>query len=341
MIIRLTSLLLLLTFAQNLYSAEAVVTVLQTPLFSKNKIDSRITQYVRKGVKVFVHDKDIGINPYKDNGYLDKDADAFQDEKFYKTFNKLGAETYIQKSHVKIIYNDHREYAEPIRPFKLDPTDYRLSEPLPKGYPLSSGHPYRSYIALGTGPGQKDNYSYPEGITSENFTNRVGFQGAFSGNPDFDSTNRFFFGVQYYGFNEQASFNLSNGNKALETRYILGVGPYVAFDAVRTDDYKITIDGGITYNYTTQSFIIQSSNADETRAFSGLFLTPRLGSFVEFSKVFGDADIIAKVELEFAPPHTLATGAEANDTSAWNPGTSHDVPFAINSMVFLGIQSRY
>ncbi|MEK6626590.1 MAG: hypothetical protein AABY86_16605, partial [Bdellovibrionota bacterium] len=172
--------------SHDLWAAQAVVIVLQTPLFADSKLDSTILQYLRKGEHLYIRDSNISPSPHSKN-YDSNNPEEGEEyfpvfhniphSGFFETVTRTGQSAFIKADHVKILYSDEREKLTEISPFEHDPTDYRLEEPLPPKYPIYNPDRYRMALAYAFGPQRKVNYPYPSLITSEDFKVRKGFYG--------------------------------------------------------------------------------------------------------------------------------------------------------------------
>ncbi|MBT7668723.1 MAG: hypothetical protein HN623_04020, partial [Bdellovibrionales bacterium] len=183
--------IVVVTLSHSLNATEAVVTVLRAPLFKQRSFKSAIVQYLSRGEKLFIHARDIGGHSYQEHydslhfdrstlqgtvlsqipddgetlivdldrmedveGYLDSMIDADQKDGqlyFVQTIDRRGAVAYVAREHIKIIYRDDRENDKPVSSLPRDYTDYRLTEPLPDGYPLHRLEQYRLQILPGGG----------------------------------------------------------------------------------------------------------------------------------------------------------------------------------------------
>ena len=137
----------------------------EAPLLPKPSFETRPIQHVRKGDVIYIHDKHFGLADYQVtfSGYIDEDSpdynkieDGIDKEGFFQTFDKLGQIAYIQKKYIKLIFKDEREKESALVPWKNDPTDYRLEEPLPKNYPLYTVTGLKASAALALSPGSKN-----------------------------------------------------------------------------------------------------------------------------------------------------------------------------------------
>ena len=163
----------ILSYTYKSFALEGVVRVLQTPLFEKRSINSKIKQYLRKGKKIFIVDFETSTNPTKINYENPYERNFFEvttsNEEFFETIDRNGEKAYVLSKHLKVIYKDERELVRIRKKDPYDSTDYRLEEPLPRTYPISIPNRYRSILAYTFGPQRKINYPYLETIKGEKF----------------------------------------------------------------------------------------------------------------------------------------------------------------------------
>lgn len=324
-------------------AAEGVIITLEAPLFEKEDTKSRILQYVRKGEKVFIHDRHAGLSP-NDPNYGQIDVVKAND--FYLVIDKNANEAYIERRFVKRIYKDDREYAEAISPFTHDPTDYRLKEPLPPQYPKLTENRYRAIANLALGPATKVNYPYVDTIKNESYTPRRGLELAYLKNVEFDIINRFYFGAQFHFWQDDATFVLQewSGTKkeATEQHGQFGLGPFVSYDAYRDYDYRLSFTGGFTFNWNRTYATLKSSNEEENRIFSAYTITPQLGTLLQLPNLLPHIDVVVGSSLQFNLPYKLLPqGKPVNETS-WNQDDDQiSYPLGGTFTAFLGLQSTY
>lgn len=330
---------LIFSFASKLLAAEGVIIVLEAPLFEKEDTKSRILQYVRKGDRIFIHDRHAGIST-DDPDYGQVREVPYGD--FYFVQDKNGREAYVPRKYVKRIMKDQREYAEKISPFDHDPTDYRLKEPLPPKYPIVNEERYRAIANFALGPARKVNYPYPNGIQTENFAPRMGVELSYLKNIEYDTINRFYFGAKFHFWQDEANFELGSGKTAKEQHGQFGVGPTVTYDAYRDDDYRVCFTGGFSFNWNRTLATIEGPDEEENRIFSAFTITPEVGTLLQFPKVLPHIDLVLGTALQFNLPYVLNPQGPAINAESWNAESdSLSYPLGGNLTAFLGLQSSY
>ena len=213
--------ILLLTFfiCSIALSKEAQVIVLEAPLFAVPNKNSKVIQYARKGDIIYIHPSELARDKYEgllDTSYeqmLEHDKKYTKEYKdklfpegesyipnpnsqFYKTIGKSGVDAYILKKHVFLLYKDLRELNQKF--VTKDETDYRIDEPLPKGYPLAQESGYRGQFLVGMGTPATSNYPYSEAIRDTGFDYNKELIFVWSKQVKWDLKRRFFFGGVFY-----------------------------------------------------------------------------------------------------------------------------------------------
>lgn len=336
-------LFLLFFFTQEVLSAEGVIIVLEAPLYEKEMKGSAIVEYIRKGERIFIHDRHLDLSP-NERDYGQTIPNIQSD--FYLVQDKNGQDAYIEKRFVKKIYKDERENLEPISPFDHDPTDYRLKEPLPPKYPALTDDRYRAFINLATGPATKVNYPYADTLKGENYNLRRGVELAYLKNIEFDIVNRFYFGAKFHFWQDEATFTLYDWNNekklATEEHGQFGVGSYVSYDAYRDFRYRVSFNGGFTFNWNRTYVNLKSKDEEENRFFSAYTITPSLGTLLQFPNALPRADIILGSSLQFNLPYELLPAARPINQTSWNKDSDQIAyPFGGVFTVFIGLQTSY
>ena len=120
--------ILFLLSSSTLFAARGIVLVLEAPLLLKPDIEAPISMFVRKGEKIFIHDKNAGLS-LNDVQYDLTTRNVTYDQGpsgklFLQSVDSQGRAVWIEKRFVKLIYKDDREFTESISPFKKDPKDF-------------------------------------------------------------------------------------------------------------------------------------------------------------------------------------------------------------------------
>ena len=337
-------------FSLSLEAGTGIVTVLEAPIFREPDLEAKVVQLVRKGQKVYIHNKYFKKGPLELDYVRPKDVQTLglfeeEDDGFYLTSDKRGMDAYIPKEYIKLVYRDRREFSEQVVPFKPDPTDYRLEEPLPEGYPVVGKTKLRASISLSIGSDLKSNYAYPQVIEKEEYGNRWGMYATYAKKTDWDKENRFYVGGAFHIWGSKSRFTIFDDGSAEESKGQVGLGPYLSYDVWRSNDFFLTISGALTVNYNRM--LVSRSNADnlfEQRTFKGFSFTPRISSYLTWKNLF-PFPVQLGFDFQTYLPHYLASTKEVEVPELWNEqGTQEDqwyVPFSNQWSVYIGIIKEY
>ena len=356
-----------------------MVIVLEAPLFRTPDAKSKVLKYVRKGDIIYIHPK------YFRNGPVDKNFDNLEDyfedenpvnlyyesssekskkpadeeetlflennevdktEHYYLTLDDLGTRAYIPKRFVKLIYQDEREFLTQVNPFKKDPTDYRLPEPLSKNYPFMQKELYRYWFGFGGGTQAKKKYPYKSNTEKETFGSQLEFKSSVAWKVNEQIEERLFFGgifhMQYFENNFEIFFPIFD-RKSKERRLTFGAGPYISYDTIRFEPFQITLYQGFLLNFN-QHNVFQSltSNDGEERAFKGFSFTSSSGILLTRKNLLGDhIDIFLGTSLQIDLPYNLKS-KRGNSTfaSLWREDGRDQITYSTqaNLSLFAGIQ---
>ncbi|GEM_PF-736362 len=341
--------LLLLIFSTSTLALEAQVIVLEAPLLSSPSLKSRVLQRVRKGKNLFIHKQGIVKSSWQMNYNVNSEGlpleEKYQDVDFLKTLTRAGQDAWIPKKFVKIIYNDEREAALQMNPYSdYDPTDYRIEEPLEKGYPFVVQNKARATMTFGMGPASKSGFDYGSSILEENIGSRYSFVTTYSKKVSFDAYDRFYFGgiLQIHG--QRSVYFITNDRTSQETHGEIGIGPYITYDIYRTEDRSLTTYGAFTYNLHRYS-VEQATRGDsfEERLFSGYSITPKFGLSYNIRNIIPESkvDLIFGSETNINLPYSLTTQSEGEISSFWNNSNQVDFPLSATYSFYVGIQASY
>lgn len=329
---------------------QGLVLVLEAPIFQAPDRNSQLIQLKRKGDLLYIHPRHFLNSPVRAKYYnynetnLHKPEISSSGEEFYETLDRNGNQAYIPKSYVKLLYRDHREFSESITPYKIDPTDYRLEEPLPETFPLIRKEKMRSKIVLSYGPALKKNYAYNEVIEVEDFSSRYGFEASYGKKASWDKYDRFYFGANFHLWTSQGKFSLFDGRQATESNGQIGIGPYVSYDIWKGDSNSLAILGSLTLNYNR--IIVSQYSTDgrkEERIFSGTSISPKISLMWTKKNVIADLDFIGGTDYQIILPHQLTSKTPAEVTDFWQESESEswNVAFSGQMTLFAGFRAYY
>lgn len=353
--------------ATNSYAKEGVVTVLEAPIFKVPDQNSFVIQYARKGDKIYIHPSEMSRDKY--DGIIDESYKNIVDydkqytkmypdklfkkgetyfpkssEKFYKTISKSGSDAYILKEHVFLIYKDMRELDQKV--IAKDPTDYRIEEPLPKGYPLAHEIGYRGQFLFSLGTPSTNSYPYSESIrdTGFDYTKELSF--VWSKQVKWDLSRRFFFGGLFYFHSSNVEHTTENIT-ASENIFKVGAGPYLSYDIWKTQDYAINFYGSITFNFYDNMEIKQKiltggivkTTLKDQREYKSNHFSSRFGTQVFVREIIPSFDLVLGTNINIELPHTYQAQTNPKYDHYWK--NSFQENWSVQQSYFVGLQSDY
>lgn len=338
---------------------KGMITVLEAPLFYEPDDQAPVVQYVRKGEEIYIHPAEFAMDRYEgiitetqeevdaygevySKDYKDplfkEMKDAYRPERgsrFYKTMAANGKDAYILKEHVFLLYEDSREIGQNVA--DPDPTDYRIAEPLPKGYPIErpSGERTQVNFALGTPAGNA--YPYNEKINDIGYGFYKELVGMWGKNVDAQVTDRFFFGGLVALSHFEAEYQLKT-RETTERNFKLSAGPMASYDFWRNESYRLNLSGSIQFVFLDLVDIEQRDDSEtDSRSFRSYYLAPRIGLSFEKPKVFEGLDLIigSRVSWEVGHEYTTTDDPEIN---SWWEGDKFSRNNFLQITYFLGLQ---
>ena len=324
-----------------------VVIVHEAPIHLTESTDSPVIQLVRKGNDLTLHGRHFGTTVFEQTKdqtgtkllYIDGED---QTRGFYQVKTSSGQAGYILKKYVKPVYKDPREFKTPMPVHNPDVLDYRIAEPLPAGYPLYDVEKKRALFTMNLGPSRHILYPYPDRIVKEDSSSLKGFNLYYMGKASFDSTNRLYFGGNFSLLGSENSITMEAGRSSVENSLQFGIGPYLSYDPYRTDKYALSIGGGFNLNY--HRYFVSQMNIDssEERMFTGLSITPKITSTLQFKNIVSNFDFVVGADALFNLPFSLASSTEVQIPSWWqDSGDEIAYPFGASLTFCIGVQGNY
>jgi hypothetical protein len=330
-------------FAWNAFAGEAMVTVLEAPIFKEESQDSIIVQYVRMGEKIYIDNRDLRSEteeglPEKIPG-SETTFPAISKKVFYKTLDKNGTDAYILGEHIKIIYNDFREFSDKLP--EKDPTDYRITEPISEKYPFIQLNQPMINLAFGIGPQRKLSYPYSEDIIYEQYLIRTSL-GINYFYPKLKDQS-FRWGINGAFYNGNRRFMLQNETKSYEQEGLLSLGPQLWFDAVKGEKFEVSYILGATLDYNRTLITQQPLNGNQgERAFQGIGVTPMASVYLSGLELLWGVDLQFILEAQLILPQTLKPTDGTPDTGSWNSSNQDyiTIPFGGQINFYLGFCAK-
>jgi hypothetical protein len=268
-------LLILAFFSLEARALEAVITVLETPLFKYRSYDAPAVGHLRKGDVIKIHPS-VGNNKEMDQ-YAPSDekrkilteklqaspeykADPifrgeeentfYLEDEFIATVDRQGQIAFVLSDHIQVYFNDSREFYK--RPLQKDPTDYRLEEPLPKKYPLKVASGYRGQFVFGFTQPYSESYPYQEKIKTKGYSSPMDMAYTVLKQAPGNYQDRLFLGASVNFRYHENTYAFSNSRLSKEKGARIGVGPAISYDAYKGSKDRINLMGVILINFFDQ-----------------------------------------------------------------------------------------
>lgn len=327
---------LLIFLTWEAFGGQAMITVLEAPLFRKESQESKIIGYVRKGQVIYIDERDLKSdveeNPSETFPTISKKV-------FYKTVDKNGIDAFILGEHIKIIYKDFREFGDKL-PTK-DPTDYRIAEPINDKFPFIKLNQPMVNLFFGIGPQNKTSYPYSQNIIYEQYPIQTGWGVNYFWPQIPEQSFRWGINGAFYKANRR--FMLQNETKTYEQEGQFSLGPQMQFSALKGQLFEVSYIAGLNVNYTRTVITQQLTNGTEgERAFQGLGFVPQASVYLTGVELLWSVDLLFIIEAQLILPQTLKPTDSNPNNGSWNSSNSDyiSVPFGGQVNFFLGFSSK-
>jgi hypothetical protein len=350
----------LVLFTLEAHALQAVVTVLEAPLFKDKSYTSPVVQYLRKGDIINIdssleNDRTIeqyAPSPEKIKNYQDQNTDPFFEgenkniasieDTFIPTVDRQGHIVYILSEHIYIYFNNAREYEQKIS--SKDPTDYRLEEPLPPKYPFKTLSGLRGQFLLGFNQPYSESYEYRSSIKSKGYSSPVDLSYSILKQATGNYQERLFLGGTLNFKYFKNSYLFFDNRTSTEQSIKLGVGPTISYDAFKGEKNRINLSGTISFNFFNRLYITQTlKDEKDARTYAAYSLAPRISIQYHRKKIINDLDFILGTMMEIETVSTF-NAKNAGKQESWWKNLGNDkfmtrTVFALGG--FLGIQTAY
>jgi hypothetical protein len=357
-----------LLICTNAFALEAVVTVLETPMFKYRAYDAPVVQYLRKGDVITIHPSianDQSFNQYapapeklkalrkkmqdspefkQDKMFRGEDANtAYIEDEFIPTLDRQGNTVYVLSEHLYVYFGDSREINQTtINP---DPTDYRLEEPLPKNYPLKTKTGYRGQFLLGITQPYYESYPYKDAVKTKGYTSPIDLNLTLLRLAPGKYEDRLFIGGTLNVRAFENTYTFPDKHYSKEQGFKLGVGPTISYDAYKGEKNRVNLSGSIILNLVDRLAISQSLNnsASDSRLYTAFSVAPRVSLQYHRKQILEDVDFVLGTALEVGSATTFQAKNGGGQASWWqNLG---DDKFTTRTTYtlggYVGIQSAY
>jgi len=318
----------LLFFSFKAKAEEAFIIVFQAPLLKEPNLKSTVLQVKRKGERIYIP------TYYAKETFLPE---------FLETYDRTGQLAYIPSKFIKLITNDDKEYLSSINYESNDPTDYRLTEPIPRNYPFLDHTFIKASFALTYGNSNKSPFNYNRNYSRQDYSPETGGRFTVTKKINYDSYDRYYLGLTMQAASMRNYFEFGTGVfHASEQRSSLKLGPIFTMDAVRTEKYRLSIGTGFTYNYHKSVINVNNytTGYGEQRFFVGTSISPFVSSFIQLEKLIPYFDVVAGADIFMNFTKKLKADEIAQFPELWNSDEVNE-PFKPQANLFLGVQVKY
>jgi hypothetical protein len=352
----------------NAFALEAVVTVLETPMFKYRSHEAPVVQYLRKGDVINIHpsianernfdqyspspEKLAAVKKkmresaeYKQDPLFrgEEENTSFLEDEFIPTLDRQGNTVYVLSDHLYVYFGDLREFAQKKK--QKDPTDYRLEEPLPKHYPLKISSGYRGQFLAGFTQPYYESYPYKDSVKTKGYTSPIDLNITLLRLAQGDYHDRLFIGgtMNFKSFDNSYTFADKRFSKEEGTRF--GLGPTISYDAYKGEKNRVNLSGTILVNIVDRLTITQSMSkgAQDRRLYTGYSVAPRLSLQYHRKQILEDVDFVLGTSLEVGSATTFQAKNGGSQASWWQELGSDKfttrTTFALGG--YVGIQSAY
>lgn len=360
-------LILMMILSSNVFALEAVVTVLETPLFKDKSYDAPVVQYLRKGDVIKIHPSvanerrmdEYAPSPEKlkilrekmkaspeyieDPLFSGEEKNTFYvEDEFIPTLDRQGHRAWVLSEHIYVYFGDSREFDQ--RMVDKDPTDYRLEEPLPRNYPLKTVTGYRGQFLLGITQPYFESYPYRQNIKRKGYNSPVELNVSFFRQAPGNYHDRLFIGGTLSFKTFSNSYTFADRRFSEERGIKLGLGPTISYDAFKGNKNRINLSGTILLNLIDRFQIKQRlDDTVDQRVYTGYSLAPKINLQYHRKQIFPDIDFVlgTSMEIGFASSYRAQDGG--SQRGWWNnlgdDKFTSDTLFTLGG--YLGIQSAY
>lgn len=359
--------LLFLLLSCEAFALDAVVTVLESPLFKYPSREAPVVQYKRKGDIIRIHGSIANDSKFDEmapapeklaalRAKMKEDPDYNQDpmfkgeedntffieDEFIPTLDRQGHRVYILSEHIYVYFNDSREFKQNIA--RKDETDYRLEEPLSKNYPLTHTTGYRGVFLLGFTQPYYESYPYNTTVKKKGYSSPVEGNFTYLRTAPGNYKERLFLGGSLNFRTFENTYSLEGLRFSRERGYKFGLGPTIAYDAYKGQKDRINLSASVIVNLLDQLDITQqSATFSETRTYRTYSLAPRISVQYHRKEIFPELDFVLGTMMEVGNSSTFQAKNAGTESAWWQ--TLGDDKFTTRTTFtlggYVGLQSAY
>ncbi|MCM2351108.1 MAG: hypothetical protein NDI69_13895 [Bacteriovoracaceae bacterium] len=349
------------------FALDAVVTVLETPLFKHRSYEAPVVQYLRKGDVIKIHPSVGNDRKFDEHAPAPEKLQALQkkmkespeykqdplfrgetentyyiEDEFIPTLDRQGNTGYVLSEHIYVYFGDSREFSQNIN--KVDPTDYRLEEPLPKNYPLKNPTGYRGQFLVGLTQPYYESYPYQDSFKKKGYTSPLDLNFTLLRQAPGNYHDRLFIGGTMNFRSFENTYTFYDRRYSKEEGLKFGIGPTISYDAFKGEKNRVNLSATILINLFDQLKVTQSLDEEtESRTYNAYSIAPRLSLQYHRKQVFPDIDFVVGTALEVGTAATYRAQDAGSEASWWqhlgNDKFTTRTTFTLGG--YLGIQSAY
>lgn len=357
----------LLFISFNALALDAVVTVLETPMFKYRSYEAPVVQYLRKGDIIKIHPsvandqsmdqhapspeklaelkKKMKATPEYNQDKMfrgEEENTAFLEDEFIPMLDRQGNTVYVLSEHIFVYFNDAREYKQNI--IAKDPTDYRLEEPLPRKYPLRSVTGLRGQFIMGITQPYYESYPYKDQIKRKGYTSPIDLNLTFLKQAPGNYQERLFIGGTMNFRTFENSYTFQDRRFSKETAYRFGLGPTISYDAFKSEKNRVNLSGTVLINLVDRVYVSQSlDKLSEDRLYTAYSVAPRISLQYHRKQVLEDIDFVLGTAMEMGSATSYQAKNGAGQASWWQK--LGDDKFTTRTTFtlggYVGLQSAY
>lgn len=345
---------------------EAVVTVIEAPMFKDKDLNSQVVQYLRKGEVIKVHSALANTKKYN---HLSPHPEKYQELKhkieqlpewqdplfkggqeqvvhltdnFIPTVDRLGNTAYVRSDHIYVYFDDSREFAQ--KASLKDETDYRLEEPLPRNYPLHSPSGHRGQILMGFSRPYNEGYKYLDSAKTKGYMTPAEIYMSLLWQAPHDFSDRFYIGGNWHFKAFENSFTFFDFRESKERYIQLGLGPVISYDAYKGEKNRLNLSYSINFHPLNYVAITQAKDGEkDTRVYRGLNFSSRVGIQYHRKSIIEDMDFVLGTAFHFESPARFQAQNAGDQTGWWrNIGDDkYETRAFVTLTGYIGLQAAY
>jgi len=314
-------------------SGEGIILKYNTFLYNRADQSSKKVKLLRKGQKIFLHDK-----------YFHHKRNDLSNLEFLETVDQNGNNVFIKRNDIKLIYNDSREEEIANNESLIDNSDYRSPEPLSPRFPFYLQENYRGMFNLGYySNGNITKYNYLQNTIKENIGLGGTVEFSVFKRANWDTENRFFIGGTFSFTSIPSRYQLSSNFLSTELNTTFQFGPSVSYDFFRKNHHYFTVIGTLALNYHKYFVNIENlAGAFEERKFSSFTISPTISFLWQKMVTTSEFNFFTGIKTQLTPSHNLTPSNPPVSFNLWNSSNDNvQVKTSLAWSIVIGISNHF